>query len=215
MAGSEKAEGALKTISEVSDQFGIPQHILRYWETRFSHCVRSRARAIGATTGLKMSRWWAGSIPCSIAKATPSRACKKLLSEKGRSSPAAASPEPSAPVSCGCHSRTARHPAAALRGALAFRSQRGIEIARTGERGELAGSGLDVRPVRDIEIDLGEAGGGIFFPRRRRARRRRPCRAPASAPDPRAPDYGRPVATGRRCRAHHARSRAGMRPEAR
>lgn len=34
-AGSEKAEGALKTISEVSDQFGIPQHILRYWETRF------------------------------------------------------------------------------------------------------------------------------------------------------------------------------------
>ena len=32
----QKAEGALKTISEVSDQFGIPQHILRYWETRFS-----------------------------------------------------------------------------------------------------------------------------------------------------------------------------------
>lgn len=34
-SGSEKAEGALKTISEVSDQFGIPQHILRYWESRF------------------------------------------------------------------------------------------------------------------------------------------------------------------------------------
>jgi DNA-binding transcriptional MerR regulator len=34
-AGSIKAEGALKTISEVADQFGIPQHILRYWETRF------------------------------------------------------------------------------------------------------------------------------------------------------------------------------------
>lgn len=33
---TQKAEGALKTISEVSDQFGIPQHILRYWETRFS-----------------------------------------------------------------------------------------------------------------------------------------------------------------------------------
>lgn len=33
--GSGKAEGALKTISEVSEQFGIPQHILRYWETRF------------------------------------------------------------------------------------------------------------------------------------------------------------------------------------
>jgi DNA-binding transcriptional MerR regulator len=33
--GTQKSEGALKTISEVSDQFGIPQHILRYWETRF------------------------------------------------------------------------------------------------------------------------------------------------------------------------------------
>ncbi len=30
-----KADGALKTISEVSIAFGIPQHILRYWETRF------------------------------------------------------------------------------------------------------------------------------------------------------------------------------------
>jgi DNA-binding transcriptional MerR regulator len=34
--GSHKAEGALKTISEVAEQFGVPQHILRYWETRFS-----------------------------------------------------------------------------------------------------------------------------------------------------------------------------------
>jgi DNA-binding transcriptional MerR regulator len=33
--GSEKAQGALRTISEVAEQFGIPQHILRYWETRF------------------------------------------------------------------------------------------------------------------------------------------------------------------------------------
>ena len=32
---SGKAEGALKTISEVSEQFGVPQHILRYWESRF------------------------------------------------------------------------------------------------------------------------------------------------------------------------------------
>lgn len=35
VGGTQKSEGALKTISEVSDQFGIPQHILRYWETRF------------------------------------------------------------------------------------------------------------------------------------------------------------------------------------
>ena len=33
---SGKFEGALMTISEVSEKFGIPQHILRYWETRFA-----------------------------------------------------------------------------------------------------------------------------------------------------------------------------------
>ncbi len=30
-----KAEGAFLTISELSGELGLPQHILRYWETRF------------------------------------------------------------------------------------------------------------------------------------------------------------------------------------
>jgi DNA-binding transcriptional MerR regulator len=30
-----KAEGAFRTIGEVSTDLGVPQHILRYWETRF------------------------------------------------------------------------------------------------------------------------------------------------------------------------------------
>lgn len=30
-----KAPGALRTISEVSAELGVPQHILRFWETRF------------------------------------------------------------------------------------------------------------------------------------------------------------------------------------
>lgn len=34
MAG-EKAAGAFRTIGEVSRDTGLPQHILRYWETRF------------------------------------------------------------------------------------------------------------------------------------------------------------------------------------
>jgi DNA-binding transcriptional MerR regulator len=33
---SEKAEGAFKTIGELSKDLKVPQHILRYWETRFS-----------------------------------------------------------------------------------------------------------------------------------------------------------------------------------
>jgi DNA-binding transcriptional MerR regulator len=32
---TEKAEGAFRTIGEVSAELNIPQHILRYWETRF------------------------------------------------------------------------------------------------------------------------------------------------------------------------------------
>lgn len=31
----EKADGAFLTISELSAELGLPQHILRYWETRF------------------------------------------------------------------------------------------------------------------------------------------------------------------------------------
>ena len=36
MAGmADKAAGAFRTIGEVSHETGLPQHILRYWETRF------------------------------------------------------------------------------------------------------------------------------------------------------------------------------------
>ena len=35
MAAGDKAPGALLTISELSSELGVAQHILRYWETRF------------------------------------------------------------------------------------------------------------------------------------------------------------------------------------
>ena len=35
MAAGDKAAGAFRTIGEVSRDTGLPQHILRYWETRF------------------------------------------------------------------------------------------------------------------------------------------------------------------------------------
>ncbi len=31
----EKAAGAYRTIGELSQEIGLPRHILRYWETRF------------------------------------------------------------------------------------------------------------------------------------------------------------------------------------
>ena len=35
MAASAKSEGAFRTIGELSRETGLPQHILRYWESRF------------------------------------------------------------------------------------------------------------------------------------------------------------------------------------
>ena len=35
MAPAEKAPGAFKTIGELSQELGVAQHILRYWETKF------------------------------------------------------------------------------------------------------------------------------------------------------------------------------------
>jgi DNA-binding transcriptional MerR regulator len=35
MATGDKAPGAFKTIGELSNELGVAQHILRYWETKF------------------------------------------------------------------------------------------------------------------------------------------------------------------------------------
>ena len=43
---AEKAAGAFRTIGEVAQEIGRPQHILRYWETRFPQ-LRPLTRAGG------------------------------------------------------------------------------------------------------------------------------------------------------------------------
>src|SRR4030095_15912862 len=35
MATGDKAPGAFRTIGELSQELGVAQHILRYWETKF------------------------------------------------------------------------------------------------------------------------------------------------------------------------------------
>ena len=35
MAATDKGPGAFKTIGELSQELGVAQHILRYWETKF------------------------------------------------------------------------------------------------------------------------------------------------------------------------------------
>ena len=44
MADVGKSDGAFRTIGELSADLGVPQHILRYWETRFSQ-LRPLTRA--------------------------------------------------------------------------------------------------------------------------------------------------------------------------
>ncbi len=45
-AASEKKPGAFRTIGELAHEIGRPQHILRYWETRFPQ-LRPLQRAGG------------------------------------------------------------------------------------------------------------------------------------------------------------------------
>lgn len=44
MNDSGKSDSAFRTIGELSTELGVPQHILRYWETRFSQ-LRPLTRA--------------------------------------------------------------------------------------------------------------------------------------------------------------------------
>lgn len=44
MSDSGKSDSAFRTIGELSAELGVPQHILRYWETRFSQ-LRPLTRA--------------------------------------------------------------------------------------------------------------------------------------------------------------------------
>ena len=39
-----KADGAYKTISEVSDELDVPTHVLRFWESRFPQVKPQRMR---------------------------------------------------------------------------------------------------------------------------------------------------------------------------
>lgn len=45
-SGAKKSAGAFRTISEVAGQLDLPQHVLRFWETKFSQ-VRPMKRGGG------------------------------------------------------------------------------------------------------------------------------------------------------------------------
>ena len=46
LRATNKSSGAFRTISEVSRELNVPQHVLRFWESRFAH-IRPMKRAGG------------------------------------------------------------------------------------------------------------------------------------------------------------------------
>ncbi len=59
----EKSAQAFRTISEVATELDVPQHVLRFWESKFSQ-VRPLKRGGGRRASAR----------CSTRTATPSRA---------------------------------------------------------------------------------------------------------------------------------------------
>lgn len=99
MPGPDKAAGAFRTIGEVSNDTGLPQHILRYWETRFTQ-LRPLQRA-------GKRRYYRPEDVALVHRINDLlntqgytiRGVQKLLAGEARGGGAAPTPAPAAPVS--------------------------------------------------------------------------------------------------------------------
>ena len=98
MATAEKAPGALKTIGELSQELGVAQHILRYWETKFPQLrpmQRAGNRRYYRPADVELARRINRLLN---EEGYTIRGVQKLLREKGEQAPApqAAPPAPTA-----------------------------------------------------------------------------------------------------------------------
>lgn len=98
MAEGGKAEGAFRTIGEVSDELGIPQHILRYWETRFSQLrplQRAGRRRYYRPADVQLVR----RIQILLdQEGYTIKGVQKLLASRSQPAPVAVAPPPPAPI---------------------------------------------------------------------------------------------------------------------
>ena len=98
----DKSPDAFRTISEVAEDLDLPQHVLRFWETRFAadQAAEARRRAALLPSGRRRPPARA-SANSSMARATRSRACsgssRRTASASSRRSGAASGPSPSPP----------------------------------------------------------------------------------------------------------------------
>lgn len=88
-----KSDAAFRTIGEVSDEIGVPQHVLRYWETRFPQLrpiTRAGNRRYYRPEDVALVRQIHGLLN---AQGYTVKGVQKLLGTKGD-----AAAEPTAPV---------------------------------------------------------------------------------------------------------------------
>jgi DNA-binding transcriptional MerR regulator len=94
----EKSETAFRTIGEVSAELGVPQHVLRYWETRFPQLrpvTRAGNRRYYRPADVALAR----RIRMLLAQdGYTVRGVQKLLAEGGRDGAAPPAPPPPEPV---------------------------------------------------------------------------------------------------------------------
>lgn len=90
-----KSDAAFRTIGEVSDELGVAQHVLRYWETRFPQLKpiqRAGNRRYYRPTDVALAR----RIHALLSRdGYTVKGVQKLLATKGEPIAEAASPTPS------------------------------------------------------------------------------------------------------------------------
>ena len=140
----EKGPDAFRTISEVADDLDLPQHVLRFWETRFGadQAAEARRRPALLPAGRRRSAARHPRI-CSMARATPFAACSRFCASRAcamsrRSAnrskrkrprdPSRRLPSPAIPAAGAC-ARRGRHQRADGPVAVAARAPRAAGIA--------------------------------------------------------------------------------------
>ena len=82
-----KAPDAFRTISEVADELEMPQHVLRFWESRF-HQIKpmKRARRPALLSARRHRSTARHPSSACMARATPSAACSESCASRARNS---------------------------------------------------------------------------------------------------------------------------------
>ena len=174
LAAGQKDPGALLTIGELSQELGVAQHILRYWESALSRsCGRCNGPATAAIIARPMSISRGKSTACSIRKAIRSAACRSCCASAARPLPtppfawrkfrgAAQSPfaEPDERDDNRRHRRVSPDRAAQSPGG---RARILIEFFREDQLDELAAAGRDIGPMVSRQFDHGKSGSREFL----------------------------------------------------